>query len=60
MTITSQNQLRRTLEALTETARLIEKELAYQPQFRKVGYLASLEAHAAKLAKMIEEYREVA
>jgi hypothetical protein len=60
MTITNQNQLRRTLEAITETSRLIERELAYQPKFRKAGYLAFLEGHAAKLAQMISEYREAA
>jgi len=60
MAITNQNQLRRTLEALTETSRLIEKEFAYQLKFRKAGYLASLEAHAAKLSQMIRDYQVAA
>jgi hypothetical protein len=60
MTIQTQEQLRRTLEALTETSRLIEREYAYQPKFRKAGYLASLEAHAAKLGQMIRDYRVAA
>jgi len=57
MQITSQAQLRRTVEALTETARLIERELAYQPKFRNTDRLSWLEQHSAELASMINEYQ---
>lgn len=58
MQITNQAQLRRTVESLVETGRLIERELAYQPKFRNAEHLAFLEQHSAKLASMISEYRE--
>ena len=57
MQITSQAQLRRTVEALTETGRLIERELAYQPKFRNMDRLSWLEQHSAELASMINEYQ---
>lgn len=47
-------QTRRTMQALAETGALIAKERAYLPQHQKVDYLASLERHAEKLIGMLK------
>ena len=41
--------------AKAETERLINKELAYQPKFQKLEYLAELRAHIEKLDRMAIE-----
>jgi hypothetical protein len=47
-------QTRRTIEALAETNRLLAKEQRYQPHLQKPDYIASLERHIAKLVAMLE------
>lgn len=48
------DQRRRTIEALAETNRLLEKEMRYQPQFRKLDQIAFYERHITKLVEMLE------
>lgn len=60
MTIQTQAQFTRTVQALAETDGLIAKERSYSAQFQKADYLASLEAHAAKLGQMIRSYQVAA
>jgi len=50
----TQDQRRRTIEALAETNGLLEKEMRYQPQFRKMDQIAFYERHIAKLTAMLE------
>lgn len=57
MIIQTENQLHRTLQALAETGALIQKEMRYSPDLQKKDYLASLENHAAKLNRMIDDYK---
>jgi hypothetical protein len=45
---------RRTIQAMDETQRLIDKEMRYSPDLRKQDYLASLHRHVAKLTTMLE------
>ncbi len=47
-------QTRRTIEALAETNRLLDKEMKYQPQFRKMDQIAFYERHILKLTAMLE------
>lgn len=54
--IKTQDQFRRTVQALAETDALIAKERSYLPQHQKADYLAALEAHADKLGAMIREF----
>ena len=51
----TQEQTCRTIEALAETNRLLEKEQRYLPHLQKLDYLASLERHATKLIAMLEQ-----
>lgn len=57
MIIQTETQMHRTLQALAETGALIQKEMKYSPDLQKKGYLASLEKHAAKLNRMLDEYK---
>lgn len=50
----TQDQRRRTIEAIAETNRLLDKEMRYQPQFRKVEQIAFYERHIAKLTGYLE------
>jgi len=49
----TQEQTRRTREALAETERLLAKELRYAPDLRKPELLASYKAHIARLQLML-------
>jgi hypothetical protein len=54
--IETQEQFRRTVQALAETDGLIAKERRYSKQFQKAAYIASLESHANKLSQMLSQY----
>ena len=41
----TQNERRRTIEALAETNRLLEKEMRYQPDLRHMDMIAFYERH---------------
>ena len=47
-------QRRSIIEALAETNRLMDKEMRYQPQFRKMDQIAFYERHIAKLTGYLE------
>lgn len=47
-------QTRRTIEALAETNRLLEKEMRYAPDLRKMDQIAFYERHIVKLTGMLE------
>lgn len=54
--IQTQDQYRRTFQALIETGNLIVKEESYRVDLQKLDYLASLKRHAEKLAAMIDAW----
>lgn len=49
----TQDQTRRVVEAIAETHRLLDREMAYLPQHRKQDRIAFYEAHLAKLNLML-------
>ena len=50
----TQDQIRRTIQALDETNRLLDKEMRYSPEFRKMDQIAYYERHIAKLVGYLE------
>lgn len=50
----TQQERRRTIEALDETNRLLAREQAYQPHLQKQDRIAEYERHIAKLVQMLE------
>ena len=46
-------QYKRTLQALTETCKQLEKAQAYLPQHQDAKYIAFLNQHIAKLEAML-------
>lgn len=52
-TITTPDQRRRTLEALSETCRLLSREESYLPHNQKPERIAEYKAHIAKLEGML-------
>lgn len=57
MQITSQEQFRRTVQALAETDALLAQERGHLPHLQKADRIVWLEQHANKLGSMIREYR---
>lgn len=55
--IASNEQAKRTVQALAETTGLIAKEESYRLDLQHAGYLATLKQHAAKLLQMISNYK---
>lgn len=49
----TQEQTRRTIEALAETRRLLDREMRYLPQNRKEKQIAFYNAHITKLNAML-------
>lgn len=49
----TENQRKRTLDALTETCEALEKAMRYQPHLRDEKLIAFYESHIAKLEKML-------
>ena len=49
------NELNRTVQALIETKTMLNKELAYKPEFQKKESIDFYNSHIAKLEKMLSD-----
>jgi hypothetical protein len=53
-----ENARRRIQQAMDETQRLIDREMNYSPQFRKIGLLVEWGDHMAKLQVYMAEIND--